>query len=65
MDCPLQDSVLRIHYKGYLPDNGGLLFYDSRKDHGGEPVTFGSDEGLVRYSCKHSCTFGYIWGVST
>jgi hypothetical protein len=50
MDCPLQDSVLRIHYKGFLPDKGGQLFYDSRKEPGGEPVTFGSDEGLVRYS---------------
>eukprot|EP00250_Pteridium_aquilinum_P000485 c10528_g1_i1 orf=155-1990(-) len=48
MDCPLQDSVLRIHYKGYLPEAGGMVFYDSRKDHdGGEPVIFGSDEGLV------------------
>lgn len=48
MDCPLQDCVMRIHYKGYLPKAGGLLFYDSRRDNeGGEPVVFGSDEGLV------------------
>ncbi|KAI5078705.1 hypothetical protein GOP47_0006376 [Adiantum capillus-veneris] len=48
MDCPLQDCVLRIHYKGYLPRAGGLIFFDSRKDNeGGEPVVFGSDEGLV------------------
>ena len=26
MDCPLQDSVLRIHYKGMLPDEGGKVF---------------------------------------
>ncbi|MCO5576183.1 hypothetical protein L7F22_029991 [Adiantum nelumboides] len=48
MDCPLQDCVMRIHYKGYLSGAGGLTFYDSRKDReGGEPVVFGSDEGLV------------------
>lgn len=48
IDCPLQDSLLRIHYKGFLPENGGLVFYDSRKDNvGGEPITFGSGEGLV------------------
>ncbi|KAH7404870.1 hypothetical protein KP509_15G048000 [Ceratopteris richardii] len=48
MDCPLQDCIMRIHYKGYLPKANGLIFYDSRKDNpGGEPVVFGSDEGLV------------------
>lgn len=48
MDCPLQDSVMRIHYKGFLPDCENMVFYDSRRDHSdGEPITFGSDEGLV------------------
>lgn len=48
MDCPLQDSTLRIHYKGYLSGSDGVVFYDSRRDNDdGEPVIFGSDEGLV------------------
>eukprot|EP00249_Psilotum_nudum_P006071 c19439_g1_i3 orf=498-2318(+) len=48
MDCPLQDSRLCIHYKGILPDDGGKVFYDTRRDHnGGQPLVFGSGEGLV------------------
>eukprot|EP01018_Ginkgo_biloba_P033395 Gb_29099 [translate_table: standard] len=47
MDCPLQDSLLRVHYKGMLPDEGGKVFYDTRIDRNGQPVEFGSGEGLV------------------
>ena len=62
MDCPLEDSVVRIHYKGYLcPDDYGAFdlfssssdldgmvpFYDSRKEKEGEPLEFGTGEGRV------------------
>ncbi|KAJ7558929.1 hypothetical protein O6H91_04G061800 [Diphasiastrum complanatum] len=47
VDCPLQDSVLRIHYKGILPDDGGKVFCDTRVDNDGEPLEFGSGEGRV------------------
>lgn len=47
MNCPLQDSVLRIHYKTLLPDDGGRLVFDSRSN-SGEPIVFASGEGVVR-----------------
>ncbi|XP_024532699.1 peptidyl-prolyl cis-trans isomerase PASTICCINO1 [Selaginella moellendorffii] len=48
MDCPLQDSTLRIHYKGMLPNEGGKVFVDTRNDNeGGEPLVFATGEGLV------------------
>ncbi|XP_024390652.1 peptidyl-prolyl cis-trans isomerase PASTICCINO1 isoform X1 [Physcomitrium patens] len=46
VDCPLQDSVLRVHYKAMLPDDGGRIFIDTRSN-GGEPVEFASGEGVV------------------
>lgn len=47
MDCPLQDSLLCIHYKGMLPDEGGKVFYDTRVDGNGQPLEFFSGEGMV------------------
>ena len=49
MDCPLQDSLLCIHYKGMLPDEGGKVFYDTRVDGNGQPLEFESGEGMVRF----------------
>ncbi|XP_020592878.1 peptidyl-prolyl cis-trans isomerase PASTICCINO1 [Phalaenopsis equestris] len=47
MDCPLQDSLLRVHYKGMLLDEERFVFYDTRVDNNGEPLEFCSGEGLV------------------
>jgi hypothetical protein len=47
VDCPLQDSVMRVHYKAMLPDDGGRIFIDTRSN-GGEPIEFASGEGVVR-----------------
>lgn len=48
VDCPLEDCVVRVHYKGSLPDEGGRVFVDTRKENGGAPVEAGTGEGLVR-----------------
>lgn len=47
MDCPLHDSLLRVHYKGMLPDEEKRVFYDTRVDNNGQPLEFSSGEGLV------------------
>ncbi|CAI9297707.1 unnamed protein product [Lactuca saligna] len=47
MDCPLQDSRLRVHYKGMLLDEKKTVFYDTKVDNDGEPLEFSSGEGLV------------------
>lgn len=47
MDCPLQDSRLRVHYKGMLTDEKKTVFYDTRVDNHGQPLEFSSGEGLV------------------
>jgi len=47
MDCPLHDSLLRVHYKGILLDEPKSVFYDTRADNDGEPLEFCSGEGLV------------------
>ncbi|KAG9453218.1 hypothetical protein H6P81_006122 [Aristolochia fimbriata] len=47
MDCPLNDSLLRVHYKGMLLNEEKTVFYDTRVDNNGEPLEFGSGEGLV------------------
>lgn len=47
VDCPLQDSVMRVHYKATLPGDEGRIFIDTRSN-GGEPVEFASGEGVVR-----------------
>ncbi|XP_006650115.1 peptidyl-prolyl cis-trans isomerase PASTICCINO1 [Oryza brachyantha] len=47
MDCPLHDSLLRVHYKGMLLDETKSIFYDTRVDNHGEPLEFCSGEGLV------------------
>lgn len=47
MDCPLQDSQLRVHYKGRLLDDKKTVFYDTRVDNDDQPLEFGSGEGLV------------------
>jgi hypothetical protein len=50
MDCPLHDSLLRVHYKGILLDEPKSVFYDTRADNDGEPLEFCSGEGLVNIS---------------
>jgi hypothetical protein len=53
IDCPLQDSVMSIHYKGMLLE-GGKIFYNTRTDNpGGEPLEFASGEGAVRGYAFH------------
>nr|XP_043620404.1 peptidyl-prolyl cis-trans isomerase PASTICCINO1 [Erigeron canadensis] len=47
MDCPLQDSRLRVHYKGMLVNEEKTVFYDTRTDNHGQPLEFSSGEGLV------------------
>ncbi|KAA8518968.1 hypothetical protein F0562_016258 [Nyssa sinensis] len=47
MDCPLQDSLLRVHYKGMLLNEEKTVFYDTKVDNNGEPLEFSSGEGLV------------------
>ncbi|KAM6563401.1 hypothetical protein CsatB_023399 [Cannabis sativa] len=47
MDCPLHDSLLRVHYKGMLLNEENRVFYDTRSDNNGEPLEFSSGEGLV------------------
>ncbi|XP_058109380.1 peptidyl-prolyl cis-trans isomerase PASTICCINO1 [Magnolia sinica] len=47
MDCPLHDSLLCVHYKGMLLNKERTVFYDTRVDNDGQPLEFGSGEGLV------------------
>ncbi|XP_021829549.1 peptidyl-prolyl cis-trans isomerase PASTICCINO1 [Prunus avium] len=47
MDCPLQDSLLRVHYKGMLLNEEKTIFFDTRVDNHGQPLEFCSGEGLV------------------
>lgn len=47
MDCPLQDSLLHVHYKGMLLNDKKTIFYDTRVDNSGLPLEFRSGEGLV------------------
>nr|KYP37498.1 Peptidyl-prolyl isomerase PASTICCINO1 [Cajanus cajan] len=47
MDCPLQDSLLRVHYKGTVLNEEKMVFYDTRVDNDGQPLEFCSGEGLV------------------
>ncbi|XP_052172665.1 peptidyl-prolyl cis-trans isomerase PASTICCINO1 [Diospyros lotus] len=47
MDCPLHDSLLRVHYKGMLQDEEKTVFYDTKFDNDGQPLEFSSGEGLV------------------
>ncbi|CAN6724001.1 unnamed protein product [Malus baccata var. baccata] len=47
MDCPLHDSLLRVHYKGMLLNEEKTIFYDTRVDNDGQPLEFCSGEGLV------------------
>ncbi|CAK7333623.1 unnamed protein product [Dovyalis caffra] len=47
MDCPLHDSLLRVHYKGMLLNEEKTVFIDTRIDNDGQPLEFGSGEGLV------------------
>ena len=53
MDCPLQDSKLRVHYKGMLLDDKKTIFYNTRDDNDGQPLEFCSGEGLVSFSNTH------------
>ncbi|XP_031277387.1 peptidyl-prolyl cis-trans isomerase PASTICCINO1-like [Pistacia vera] len=47
MDCPLHDSLLRVHYKGMLLNEEKRVFYDTRVDNDGQPLEFSSGEGRV------------------
>ncbi|XAR68883.1 Peptidylprolyl isomerase [Bertholletia excelsa] len=47
MDCPLHDSLLRVHYKGMLLNEENTVFYDTKVDNNGQPLEFSSGEGLV------------------
>ncbi|KAJ0027515.1 hypothetical protein Pint_35291 [Pistacia integerrima] len=47
MDCPLHDSLLRVHYKGMLLNEERRVFYDTRVDNDGQPLEFSSGEGRV------------------
>lgn len=47
MDCPLQDSQLRVHYKGMLLNDEKTIFYDTKVNNDGQPLEFRSGEGLV------------------
>ncbi|XP_043724455.1 peptidyl-prolyl cis-trans isomerase PASTICCINO1 isoform X1 [Telopea speciosissima] len=47
MDCPLHDSLLRVHYKGMLMNEERSVFYDTRVDNNGHPLEFSSGEGRV------------------
>ncbi|KAG5253280.1 peptidyl-prolyl cis-trans isomerase PASTICCINO [Salix suchowensis] len=47
MDCPLQDSLLHVHYKGMLLNEEKRVFIDTRIDNDGQPLEFSSGEGLV------------------
>ncbi|GJP61084.1 hypothetical protein CLOP_g18290 [Closterium sp. NIES-67] len=49
IDCPLQDSVVHIHVRGTLPDQGGREFMDTRKEGEGEgqPLQVGTGEGRL------------------
>ncbi|XP_075104724.1 peptidyl-prolyl cis-trans isomerase PASTICCINO1-like isoform X2 [Nicotiana tabacum] len=47
MDCPLQDSLLRVHYKGLLLNEEKTVFFDTKFNNNGQPLEFSSGEGLV------------------
>lgn len=47
MDCPLHDSLLKVHYRGMLLNEEKTVFYDTKVDNNGEPLEFSSGEGLV------------------
>ncbi|CAI9276933.1 unnamed protein product [Lactuca saligna] len=47
MACPLQDSRLRVHYKGMLLDEKKTVFYDTKANNDEEPLEFSFGEGLV------------------
>lgn len=47
MDCPLQDSLLHVHYKGMLLNEEKTVFYDTKLNNDGQPLEFRSGEGLV------------------
>lgn len=49
MDCPIHDSLLRVHYKGMLHNDEKTVFYDTRIDNNGQPLEFSSGEGLVSF----------------
>ncbi|XP_007026858.2 PREDICTED: peptidyl-prolyl cis-trans isomerase PASTICCINO1 [Theobroma cacao] len=47
MDCPLHDSLLRVHYRGMLLNEVKTVFYDTRVNNQGDPLEFSSGEGMV------------------
>lgn len=53
MDCPLHDSLLRVHYKGTVLNDEKRIFYDTRVDNDGQPLKFCSGEGLVSLQFEH------------
>ncbi|KAK1321113.1 Peptidyl-prolyl cis-trans isomerase PASTICCINO1 [Acorus calamus] len=46
MDCPLHDSLLRVHYEGTHLNEEKTVFHETRVDNNGEPLEFSSGEGL-------------------
>lgn len=50
MDCPLHDSLLRVHYRGMLLNEEKTVFYDTKIDNDGQPLEFSSGEGLVSFT---------------
>jgi len=46
VDCPLEDCVVRVHYRGSLPEEGGACLL-TREGERGAPVEVGTGEGLV------------------
>lgn len=49
MDCPLQDSLLHVHYKGMLLNEEKTVFYDTKVHNNDQPFEFRSGEGLVSH----------------
>ena len=46
MDCPFQESLVQVHYKGMLLNKEKTAFYDARVDNHGEPLEFSSGKGM-------------------
>lgn len=57
MDCPLHDSLLRVHYKGMLFNEEKTVFYDTKVENNGQPLEFCSGEGLVSFATLYLSSF--------
>ncbi|WOL07778.1 hypothetical protein Cni_G16526 [Canna indica] len=67
MDCPLRESLLKVHYKGMLLNKKKAVFYDTRVDNYGQPLEFKSGEGLIHQDKWNpcNCRSGYRRSRST